>query len=317
MKKSVRVALILIALGLCILLIALCFSRFDFFRLMTKELETETVTVEEPFDRIVVESDARDVIVIPAADGVCRVTGPVDENIRFSADVADGELRVSSKEERHFDLYISTAIIVNDSIRIELPQAEYAALEITCASGNVSVDPGFDFARLEIASASGNIDSRADAEALEITTASGNISVSDAALGTVSVESASGRISADDLHAETFSAVSSSGDLKLSEIRCDDLRIKTASGSAKLSDVIAANLLQAETASGSIRLESCDADSLNLTTRSGGIRGTLLSPKRFEIADVGSGRISVPSDTDGGLCTLKTGSGDIRIEISE
>lgn len=317
MKKSVRIALILIAIGLCILLIALCFSRFDFVRLMTKELETETVTVEEPFDRIVVESDARDVIVVPAANGICRVTGPVGEHIRFTADIADGELRVSSKEDRPFDMYISTVIIVNDSIRIELPQAKYSALEITCASGNVSVDPNFDFATLEIVSANGNIDSRADAEALEITSASGSISVSDAALGNASIASASGRISADDLHAETFSAVSSSGDLKLSEIRCDDLRIKTASGSAKLSDVIAANLLQAETASGDVRLENCDAGSLSLTTRSGGIRGTLLSPKRFEIADVGSGRISVPADTDGGLCTLQTGSGDIRIEIAE
>lgn len=298
MKKYVRIALLLIAAGLCILLIALCFSRFDFIKLMTKELETETVTVEEPFDRIVVESDARDVSIVPAADGVCRVTDPVDENIRFSADVADGELRISSTDDRSWNMYLSTAIIVNDSIRIELPQAEYAALEITCASGNVSVDPDFDFARLEIVSASGNIDCRANANMLDLTAASGNISVSDAALGSVSIESAS-------------------GEQRLSEIRCNDLQIKTASGNAVLSDVIAANLLQAETSSGDMRFENCDAGSLSLTTRSGGIRGTLLSPKRFEIADVGSGRISVPHDTDGGLCTLKTDSGDIRIEIAE
>ena len=317
MKKSVRIALLLIAAGLCIALIALCLVRFDFAALLAKNHETQTVAVEEAFDRVCVETDSFDVSVVPAADAVCRVTGPVGETIVFTAEVSDGELRVVSREDTPWFGNITIGISAKDSVIVELPEAEYAALDVACASGNVSVDPKFYFGQVDVVCASGSVDCRANADAMELTTASGGIAVSGGDCGTVSLQTASGRIEAVDLNAKVLDASASSGNLKLSRVRCGNLCLKTASGSAALTDVIAENVLQAETSSGGIRFENCDADSLKLTATSGDIRGTLLSPKRFEIQDVGSGRISVPKDADGGLCTLKTGSGDIRIEIAE
>lgn len=317
MKKSVRIALLMIAAGLCIVLIALCLARFDFAALLAKNHETQTVAVEEAFDRIVVESDSFDVSVIPAADGACRVTGPVDETVSFTVEVSDGELRVASKEEKPWYAYISISISAKDSVVVELPEAEYAVLDVACASGNVSIDSKFSFAQVDVVCASGSIDCRADADTMELTTTSGEIFVSGGDFGTVSLQTASGSIDAGDLCAKVFDAVSSSGNVRLSQIRADSVRLKTSSGSAALTGVIAENALQAEASSGNIRLDRCDADNLRLTVTSGEIRGTLLSPKRFEFAEIGSGRISVPKDADGGLCTLTTGSGDIRIEIAE
>ena len=84
----------------------------------------------------------------------------------------------------------------------------------------------------------------------------------------------------------------------------------------QLRDVVSAGTFDIVTETGSIKLDDCDASQITAQVETGSITGTLRSSKRFE-AKVETGSVHVPKDTDGGLCKLKTETGEIRIGIDD
>ena len=65
----------------------------------------------------------------------------------------------------------------------------------------------------------------------------------------------------------------------------------------------------------SVRFEDADAETLDVETDTGSVKGTLLTSKIFDVeTDTGSRKYPKGSTT-GGLCTIKTDTGDIDISI--
>ena len=65
---------------------------------------------------------------------------------------------------------------------------------------------------------------------------------------------------------------------------------------------------------GDVELEACDGGELFLKATTGDVEGTLLTPKTFE-ANATTGKVDVPNPSTGGLCKIKTTTGDIQIRI--
>lgn len=68
------------------------------------------------------------------------------------------------------------------------------------------------------------------------------------------------------------------------------------------------------TGTGSVRFDGADAAELFVTTGTGNVTGSLRSGKVF-LAQSDTGDVEVPAATTGGRCKIRTGTGDIRIEI--
>ena len=151
----------------------------------------------------------------------------------------------------------------------------------------------------------------------DLKTTSGEIIVRKATLHELTAKTTSGDISLDSLSVMEDIAVSAtSGDITLLYVTCGSFAAETGSGAVELIDTTTSGHVRIQTVSGSIRFTRADADTLNLKTTSGSVKGSLRTPKVF-YTDTTSGSVDVPKSTEGGLCEIKTTSGDIRITYSE
>lgn len=106
----------------------------------------------------------------------------------------------------------------------------------------------------------------------------------------------------------------STGNVDFSANVTNDLKIKVSTGDIKLYNVIVLGTMNLDSSTGDIKLNSCDAKELYLVTSTGDIDGTLLSDKIFD-ADTSTGDVRVPNTTTGGICRIRTSTGDITFEI--
>ena len=71
-----------------------------------------------------------------------------------------------------------------------------------------------------------------------------------------------------------------------------------------------------EASTGNVNLNEVDAETIYVKVSTGNISGVILTPKTFE-AHASTGKVNVPKDTTGGLCTLIASTGNINVSIKK
>ena len=115
--------------------------KWDFMRLSTVRYETNTYEVSEKFDSIVINVDTADIVLAPSDDGKCRVECHEEENARHSVVVEEGILAIELFDERTVNDFIGHIGLNFDSAKITvyLPKKEFASLDISVATGDVTI----------------------------------------------------------------------------------------------------------------------------------------------------------------------------------
>lgn len=132
---------------------------------------------------------------------------------------------------------------------------------------------------------------------------------------TVSVTASTADIRIETLSANVCDLSLSTGDMNLTDIQVENIKATASTGDIHLKHVIAAQEFSAQTGTGDIFLEGCDAERLKIKTTTGDVVGWLLSPKVF-VAQTNTGDVSVPQSAEGGLCEIRTGTGDIDVDVT-
>ncbi len=130
---------------------------------------------------------------------------------------------------------------------------------------------------------------------------------------TVLVKASTADIRMETLSAKTLDLALSTGDMTLTNIQCMNIKAAATTGDIHLKQVIASQEFTVKNSTGDVIVEGCDADRLKIQTSTGDIKGWLLSPKVF-LSHADTGSVSVPQTTEGGLCELHTGTGDIDVD---
>ena len=103
------------------------------------------------------------------------------------------------------------------------------------------------------------------------------------------------------------------GDISLESSVSGNVNCKSTTGDINLNG-IRCTALTANTTTGDINFDSCDAAELFMKVTTGDINGSLLSNKIFD-AKTTTGKVNVPASQNGGVCKIKTTTGDIKIDI--
>lgn len=288
MNKGTKIALTfaacLIGLGLILLCISINMEgfRWDAFRSSgfdTTNTVVKTVEITDKFHSIRVEEVECDVRIFLATDGKCTVVYTDCDRFTHEIDVENQTLTVTYEQTGSWADHFQFNLNTEHYVKIYLPMETLEKLEITSASGDLSVSKGFTFTDVNM------------------TTASGDVSFSSHVSGTLSASAAS-------------------GDISMSNVTAASVRAETGSGDFELNRVEISGHMALETGSGDIELDRVDSSTAKLETGSGDIEGTILSPKNFN-ADTGSGELQLPNDDPyAGLWELDTGSGDIELNIA-
>lgn len=316
-KISLAVAVTLLLLGAAAVLVAFAATGFDIGKIgdSGKTVE-ERYEADAPFSSVFVEEMVCTVRILPSGDGTCYAEYRGSDKIIQTVTVEDGVLTVRGKDTRRW--YERIGIFYGKcEMCVYMPEGVYENLTVRTDAGNIAVPEAFTFRRAELKAVSGEVEMLAGVrEKLSVQTTSGDIQVQNTEAEQIELHAVSGSVSGRDLAAdERLSVQTTSGDIRLEGVRCGKADISTTSGAILWQDVCATGDATLHSVSGDIRLSRCDAASFSIETTSGGVNGTLLSEKVFSVSTT-SGRVQVPSTSSGGVCRIKTVSGDVHIELA-
>ncbi len=320
MKKS-TIAWLIIAASL-VLIGAIIFGglimalKFDFSKLNTNKIETNTHTVSDSFDSIVIDTDTADITFLPSENGECKVVCNEKENLNHTVEVVDGVLTVKRIDTRKWYEHIQIFSFGKTSVTVYLPQSEYKSLSIGADTGDVSIPNNFKFDSIDVILSTGNVNCHASASnKIEIRTSTGHINIDNVSVGGLELSVSTGKVSVSSVVCDgDVKLKASTGDTTLSNITCENLTSSASTGKLIMNNVIASGNFDIERDTGDVRFEMCDAREITIVTDTGDVKGTLLSDKIF-IANTDTGRKDVPETTAGGKCKIATDTGDIIIEI--
>lgn len=294
-KKWLFVATVLTIVGAIVFAGALAIINFDFTKLSTQKLETNTYEFNEDFENIFVNVETAAVTFIPSDDGVCRIECVEEKSLTHSAKIENGTLTIEAVNNRKWYDYICINFW-SPKVTVYLPKDVYTSILVSTVTGNIEIPDKFSFETVAVKGTTSNVSCYANvSESIELNTTTGNITLN-------STQSEAVKLSA------------STGKVVVNDVACSKLTANSSAGHIQLKNVIAEESIKLENTTGGVEFDGCDAAGITVQTSTGNVKGTLLSEKIF-VTDTGTGRINVPKTTSGGKCEITTSTGDIEIEL--
>lgn len=320
-KKSV----IWLIIGACLILIGciifggvMTMLKWDFTKLSTVKYETNEYKIFGDYENISIVTDTADIEIIPADTDSARVVCFEQKNINHTVKVENGTLSVTISDTRKWYEHITIFNFNKSSLKIYIPQGEYAKLCSKSDTGNIKIPKDFSFESADIVTSTGNVSSYASVSGTcKIKTSTGDISVNKITAGALDLSVTTGKISAGSVScAGDLNVKVSTGNTYLTDVTCKDLISSGSTGNITLNNVIAKERFSIERSTGDVKFEGCDAAEIFIITDTGDVRGSLLSDKIF-LAHSDTGRVKVPQSTTGGKCEISCDTGDIIISVNE
>ena len=281
MKKSTKIAVVtatlLILSGILLFGGALKMVNFDFKNLSTVEYEDTAHEIKDDFSNISVKSDTASITFLQSTDGNCRVECYEEKNAKHTVNVNGDTLEITMVNEKKWYEHIGINF-VSPKITVYLPKTEYSALSVISHTGAVSLCKEMNFQNVDISVTTGWVN-------LANITADKDINLS-----------------------------VTTGEANLASITCRNLVSSGDTGNINFKNVIASEKLSVERSTGDVTFDRCDAAEIIVKTSTGSVSGSLLSGKTF-VAETSTGRISLPKDSEGGRCEIRTSTGNIKITV--
>ncbi len=308
-KNALIIGGVLVGTGVLIAAAAMFAIDFDFSKMSTVEMITETSVIDTDFSEISVDAISCNVRLLPSEDEECRIVCRQGDSYTHTAEVKNGVLEICQVDKAWHVVEIN--IIEEESMQIYLPKDTFNKLDIQTVSGNVDIPETFSFGDAKLQATSGTLKMKAAVTGELLTeTVSGEIFIQDTDCHTISADTTSGDVFLSKLKAEQVTIQTTSGDLKLENMETGDFTLNTSSGDMRMSDLIAQDEIIAESISGNLIFDKCDGAKLDISTSSGDVKGQLLSAKTFQVK-TSSGDIDVPDSVSEEICKIHTVSGDV------
>ena len=319
MKRSTKVSLIaaavLIVLGLGIIAAAFSASGWELRKFSSSRYITTEQLITEDFSKINIDIDTTDIIFFPTEDGNCRIVCYDDEKNTHSFSVKDDTLWVKTQDMRKWYDHIG---INTDSPEIEiyLPKEKYESLYLRGSTGDVNIPYNFSFDEIDAQLSTGDIGYSASAnETISLKTGTGSISIKNINAGDLVLSVTTGKVNCDNINCGgEFSLSVTTGDAELSRIKCGSFTSTGNTGDLQMDNLVAAEIIDIQRSTGDVDFNSCDGGEIYILTDTGHVKGTFKSEKIF-FTESDTGDIDVPKSTSGGICEIKTDTGDIKITI--
>ena len=291
--------------------------KWDFSKLVTRSLVTDTHEIQEEFQHITIKTDTADVRLLPSEDGVARVVCRAYEEMRHTVSVLDGTLVIETEDTRAWYDHIGI-FAGGDEIKVYLPAKVYGSFSLKASTGDVLVASELALTTADVAVSTGDVHFKASAtETIKIKTDTGWILMSDVIAKNAELTVGTGSVTmSDTTFTEDLSVTCTTGDVRLLNVTCRDLTSTANTGDLDMKDVLANGAFLLKRTTGDVDMERCDAAEIYVTTGTGDVEGSLLSEKIF-VVKTSTGDVEVPRSASGGICEITTSTGDIEIELCD
>lgn len=316
-KVILIIGAILVVLGLIVFSVVMAICRGDFNQLATTRYVTNTYTVPESFTDICIDTDTADILFGVSDNESCRVVCNEQEHLTHQVSVQNGALSIRVVDERKWYEYIGISL-GHPQITVYLPERSYGALTVHASTADVALPRELHFENMDISLSTGNVSNFASVTGnATIKTTTGNIYLEGISPEVLDLSATTGQVTASNVTCSgDVTVLTSSGKVRLTEVACQNLRSTGNTGNLELTHVVAVGSFELARSTGDIRFDRCDAAQITATTDTGNVTGSLLSEKIF-IAQSSTGRVTVPKTATGGLCEIRTDTGNLTITIED
>ena len=328
MKKSVKISILIASIlsivGFLVCAAGLFLMGFDFSKLNTMPIKTNTYVVTEEFTNISIQTDTADVVFVFSEEEECRVVCQESERLTHSVSVEEslleGTLVIKVQDSRKW--YDHVGISWGEtSVTVYLPYSLFIGdLSVKTDTGDVEIPDFFTLRSVDIVTDTGDVSvgNVNVARNVSIATDTGDVSLNAVgAFGALRVKTDTGDVDCLGVLAERLDAKTQTGNLAFEHVEIKgSFFASTDTGDVLLRATEVGSKLTVVTDTGDVTFDRSDAASISVATDTGDVTGSLLSEKIF-FANSKTGKVQVPNCTSGGKCEITTDTGDIILTIAD
>lgn len=314
-KISIIIASILVVVGSVMFCTSMAKSDWDFTILSLVKYETNTYHIDGDFKNISIDSKLDNITFVKSDSKECKIVCREMDKVKHFAKVENETLKIGTVDERKWYEYIGINA-GSPKVTVYLSENEYNSLDIECTTGLVEIPKDFNFGNMNIKVTTGEVKCMTPhADNMKIKSTTGNIIISDSIVNSMSLAVTTGNIDVRNIKCSAdLKTSTTTGDVILKNIECENIISEATTGDVSLENVIAASKLRIETDTGDVTMDDSDANDIHIETDTGDVTGSLLSDKIF-IVETDTGDVDVPKTTSGGICEIKSDTGDVKITI--
>ena len=289
---------------------------------------TKTYEISEIYDTLNINVKDYDVNIYFSQED--KVVSMENKRVFISTEISEGTMNIKQNDTRKF--YERIINFSSNKLNLYLSKSSLKNLNIECSTGDLTINEGFDFDKISINSRTGNIVVKSDSKNLILKNTTGNIKINkELNFEDITINNSTGDIEVSS-NSDTLMITNTTGNIKILDANIDGLtKIQTKTGDISLKNVTSKSLeIELSTGdtvlenvningdfvmkgqTGDVKLISFDAANIDISITTGDIKGTIVSEKIF-ITNSKTGNVSVPETVTGGICKLKTTTGNIRI----
>lgn len=277
---------------------------------------TKTYDVEE-FTNVNVDVDISKIEFKVSEDGSRKVVCEEREKEYHTVEVKDGSLNIKSVDTRKWFEYAFNWSLTPLKVTVYTPAGDYNDATIKTSTGDITIPNNYSFHALSVNTSTGNSDIKSNvAEELKVSSSTGNITLELNAKSLLASAS-TGKIALNNVNvAEDIKINTSTGDVSLTSVTAKNLTLEGSTADEKLTGTVIAEHTKIKVSTGNVDLIDSDSNTLDIETSTGHVKGTLLTTKIFD-AKSDTGKVNVPLSGVGGLCKIRTSTGNIEIKIKD
>lgn len=280
------------------------------------KVTTREVVVEETFNNIDIDFSVTDVELIKASDGKNKIVYSERPKQTHVTEVKDGTLTLRSQDTRKWYEKVFVFNYSKITATIYLADTTYGNIKTDLSTGNVIVPGDFTFENVNLKSSTGDLKFEAKVNnELKVECSTGNTHLKDVTAKSVNLKASTGKETLENVTVtEGLNIAVSTGNIELTGVKSKNLQTTSSTGKTTLTNTVIQEHIQIKASTGDVKFNDSDAQTLKIETSTGDVTGTLLTSKIF-YATSSTGKIKVPQSTTGGMCEVKTSTGDIILSI--
>jgi len=320
MKQATKIWLnagaFLVLAGFLLFAGVMTLNHWNWSALGSSKMDTRTVEIGDPFQKISISTDTDDILFAPSGNGSCSIVFLEREKVTHNAAVTDGTLAISVADTRNWLDHLVIFSTESPAMTVYLPQNTYDTLTIRESTGDISIPNDFTFGSISIDASTGDVECLSSAsDTIRIHLDTGDIRMENLSAKDLDLKVSTGRMDLRNIFCTgNVKADFTTGKSEFYGVFCQSFLSVGDTGDISLTDVIAEGEMRIERTTGDVEFARCDASSLTVKTDTGDVEGTLLTDKVF-LTKSDTGKIDVPGTTEGGRCEITTDTGDIKISV--
>ena len=284
------------------------------------ELVTHEYTFEDNIDSINVDLNTANLEFKKAEDDKTKVVCVEKEKVYHVVEAKSDTLSIKIQDERKwYQKYLLNFSFQKMTVTVYLPEASYKDVVVDADTSNILINKEFTFDNINLKTSTGNMKIYSSVtNKIDLKMSTGDVTLDNVNAKNIKSESSTGKfIYTTGQVEENIEVKTSTGDIRFDHVKAQNLNAKASTGDVKLVDTVVDKHIEIKTSTGDVRFDRSDAETITVDTSTGYIKGTLLTPKKFDV-DYDTTKPKLPPvDTwDGGLCKLSTDTGAIDISIA-